>query len=239
LHQVAPNEYREVGSGLPLEEDNLVDFHLLYEGTLHVDGDRAEKHNIRKTFHSQLKHFWHADRNLRLLAERWGRTHYAEEDLKNFPNPLEAPPISTEDAIEKGLLREAQVRWNKNSFDFLPLVTASAVLRCKLDILFLRAEDKDFVLQGGDIDGRLKTLFDGLRMIRDGQEFPPHATPDDDEHPFFCLLENDDLVSEVSVKTGRLLTLPGKKIAGKHDVYLQITVTIHPTRIGGFDTYIV
>ncbi len=230
--------YVEVGSALPVEQENLVEFHLLYSGPLHSNGDRTEKHNIRKNFHYQLRHLWHTNRNLSLMAERWGRIRYAEEDLPKFPDPNIAPPLSPEDAIAKGLLREAQVRWNKNNFDFLPLVTSSAVLRCRLEILFLRAEEKNFVLQGGDIDGRIKTLFDGLRMIRDGQEFPPHAAPDADERPFFCLLENDDLISEVAINTGRLLALPEKKAVDKHDVYLQITVQINPTRIG-WDTYIV
>jgi hypothetical protein len=98
-----------------------------------------------------------------------------------------------------------------------------------LDILFLRAEGKNYILQGGDIDGRLKTLFDALRIPRDANELPARAEPEPDENPLFCLLENDDLISEVRVNTDRLLSLPLKKVIGKHDVYLQIAVRLNTT----------
>ena len=114
--------------------------------------------------------------------------------------------------------------------NYVPLVASDFCLRCRLDILFLRVEEKDYVLQGGDIDGRLKTLFDALRMAREANELPPGTVQSEDEDPLFCLLENDDLVSEVSVVTGQLLRLPESKQLSKHDVYLQITVQLNPVR---------
>jgi len=46
---------------------------------------------------------------------------------------------------------------------FLPLVRQSLSLVCKLDILFLRKEEPGGIItQSGDIDNRLKTLFDGI-----------------------------------------------------------------------------
>jgi hypothetical protein len=92
-------------------------------------------------------------------------------------------------------------------------------------------EERDYVLQGGDIDGRIHVLFDGLRMFRDGNDLPSRdAAPDADENPFFCLLQDDTLVSDVKIDTGGLLLLPNQKQAGKHDVYLQITVRLNPTQ---------
>jgi hypothetical protein len=92
-------------------------------------------------------------------------------------------------------------------------------------------EERDYVLQGGDIDGRIHVLFDGLRMFRDGNDLPSRdAAPDADENPFFCLLQDDTLVSDVKIGTGGLLLLPNQKQAGKHDVYLQITVRLNPTQ---------
>lgn len=129
--------------------------------------------------------------------------------------------------------------WSRNGFHFLPLVTKRVVLRCNVDILFLRAEEKNYVLQGGDIDGRLKTLFDSLRMIREAQELPPdHRPPEESEDPFFVLLEDDQLISEVRVNANQLLLLPGTQTVEQDDVFLQITVRLNPTTVG-FDTWIV
>jgi hypothetical protein len=85
------------------------------------------------------------------------------------------------------------------------------------------------VLQGGDIDRRLTVLFDSMRIAREARELPPGAKPEADENPLFCLLENDDLISEVHVNTDRLLNLPDRKTIEKSDVYLQITVRLSPT----------
>jgi hypothetical protein len=78
-------------------------------------------------------------------------------------------------------------------------------LACSLDILFLRRDSPgNLVRSGGDIDNRINTLFDALRRPENGEEvagFPPGPNED----PFFCLMETDSLVTEVSVITDRLL----------------------------------
>jgi len=213
-----------VGSGELIEDDNLVQFHLLYTGQLHSSGGVAEKLAIRRTFHGQLQRLWLTNPNLRRIAEQRGRIDYAHEINENhIPDP---PALSTEDAIRRGFSVTGK-NWNRHGFNYAPLVTSEFCLRCKLDILFLRVEEKDYVLQGGDIDGRLKTLFDGLRMAREANELPRGAVQSQDEDPLFCLLENDDLVSEVSVVTGQLLALPDSKQISKSDVYLQIAVQLN------------
>jgi hypothetical protein len=219
-------QYIEVGSGVPIEDsDNLVEFHLLYSGPLHSAGHalaRKEKHSIRQAFHSQLKHLWATNPNLRRRAEVEGRHAYAAEIHGNAA----APQVSPEEAIAKGLHAMA-AEWSRNGFNFLPLVTRILALRCSLEILFLRVEEKNYVLQGGDIDGRLKILFDAMRMTDNAGELPTGAAPGPDENPFYCLLENDDLISEVRVNTDQLLLLPGSAVRDKHDVYLQITVKLN------------
>jgi hypothetical protein len=51
------------------------------------------------------------------------------------------------------------------SAKYIPLIRKSLHLACALDIQFLRHEEPGLlVLQGGDLDGRLKTLFDAMRM---------------------------------------------------------------------------
>jgi hypothetical protein len=200
-----------------------VEFHLLYSGPLHSGGSEAsrkEKHVIRKIFHTQLRYLWATHPNLRERAEGEGSISITRKDADELPR---------EELFQRGV-QEIGRNWNRNGFNFLPLVTESLCVRCSLDILFLRREHKNFILQDGDIDGRLKTLFDSLRMTRDRQELPPGALPEQNEDPFFCLLEDDSLISEVHIKTGPLLMLPGSAAIDKHDVYLEISVRLNQTR---------
>jgi len=221
LQRISDNEYLEIGSGIPIESENLVEFYLLYSGPLHSDrseNSRIEKHAIRKVFHPQLRQLWMSNYNLREKAEGVGAIDV--ENWQESPNGF---------LFDRGITELA--RWNREGFSFLPLVTKKVALRCRLDILFLRNEERDYVLQGGDIDRRIATLFDGLRMAKERDDLPVGAKPDPQEVPMFCLLENDDLITEVHIKTGRLLHLPNKPVLEKHDVYLEIAVQLNTTRL--------
>jgi hypothetical protein len=55
-----------------------------------------------------------------------------------------------------------------------------------------------------NIDNRLKVLFDALRMPENTGELP-HTPPQSGEDPFFCLLQDDKYINEVTVTTDRLL----------------------------------
>jgi hypothetical protein len=80
---------------------------------------------------------------------------------------------------------------------------------CDLDVLFLRAEPIGGLLNhnsgGGDIDNRMKVLFDAFGIPQRGQLQPK---PDDppDPIPLFVLLSDDSLITSVKVTTDRLLT---------------------------------
>ena len=56
--------------------------------------------------------------------------------------------------------------------------------------------------QGGDIDGRIKTLLDALTMPQHKEQMADDHGPPDLIH---CLLEEDSMVSGLSVETERLL----------------------------------
>jgi hypothetical protein len=81
--------------------------------------------------------------------------------------------------------------------------------RAELDILMLRpGAPGNLVVQGGDIDNRLKTLFDALSVpTKEQVQAIRHKgwQPGNDEVPFHCLLSGDDLITNVSVETDRLL----------------------------------
>lgn len=62
---------------------------------------------------------------------------------------------------------------------------------------------------GGDLDNQLKTLLDALRQPHATRELPtPDETPDEGEDPFFCLLEDDQLVTRVDLSAFRWLGAP-------------------------------
>jgi hypothetical protein len=51
----------------------------------------------------------------------------------------------------------------------------------------------------------LKTLFDALRIPREKKEIPEGDIAGDNENLFFCLLEDDNLITKVAIATDRLL----------------------------------
>lgn len=91
-------------------------------------------------------------------------------------------------------------------FRFAPLITERLTHVAKLNITLLTPEEPGrAITQGGDLDNRLKTLFDALRAPKTESELPSNEAPQSGEAPFFCLLEDDALISSVSVITDRLL----------------------------------
>jgi hypothetical protein len=226
-------EYVEIGTGDPIESENLVEFRLLYSGLLlgaSRNNTRAsEKHELRRAFHPQLRRLWATNRNLIGLAEHWA-PRYA---VKHFGEG--APPIPHEDYKKLGIKAMSE-EWERFGYHFVPLVTDQFTLRCKLDILFLRPEERRYVMQGGDLDARLKTVFDALR-IPDTASEAGGIGPGEDETPFFCLLQDDKLITEVSVTTDQLLVLPKERDVKPNEAFLVIHVQINHANAGTFDRY--
>jgi hypothetical protein len=92
-------------------------------------------------------------------------------------------------------------------------------------ILFLRPEEPGLLINSGDLDARLKTVFDALRMPANLDETGGEG-PAEKENPFFVLLEDDKLVTEVRMTTDKLL-FPYKTA---NDALLVIHVKLKPTR---------
>ncbi len=80
--------------------------------------------------------------------------------------------------------------------------------------------------QGGDLDGRLKTLFDALKMPDPQDPIYKGTTPTED--PLYVVMEDDSLISDFSIKSGRLLGRGAKK---KHHVRLTVDITIKVLRV--------
>jgi hypothetical protein len=187
----------------PLRLGDEVNFRLIYDGPLKAasqsENRRLEKHAIRCVF----------DRQLNQLFEH--RHEVLDEELDHLSpeqNPL----------VEKG------------DFLCLALVREKLHLVCDLDILFLRREPPGRLISGGgDIDNRLKVLFDALRMPQDDNEVRG-LSPTTDNKVILCLTEDDKLITGFRVITDRLLE-PANSDAEENNVRLIINVEVKATKL--------
>jgi hypothetical protein len=221
-----------VGTGEPIEESDLMEFRLLYDGELPSTGNKSrpsEVHAIRRTFHPQLRRLWDADTNLRQLAIN---TH--PEDPRSI---LERKvPLTEQERVDIGI-RAIGVQWNRAGFDLVPLVTPEMALRCSINILLLRPDiEERYLFRRGDIDGQVKTVFDALRIPENSDE-TGRATPQNGEIPFFVLLQDDRLVTEVRVTTDRLLQLPNRADVKPNDCFVVVHVKLNHRSARTFGNY--
>ena len=161
-------------------------FRLVLQGDLppSKSGTSDAKHRIRCELHPQLKTLWQQD-----------------ETLKEWFMP---PP----DGSARDELSARADEYERHGFRFVPLVTLADAGGCSLDILMLRRQEPNKLFTGaGDLDARVKTLLDALRMPNQRSELGD-AIPATDEDPFFVLLEDDRLIHELTITTDRLLVPP-------------------------------
>jgi hypothetical protein len=165
-----------------------MEFRLYYRGPLKSNGGVVEKQKIRRVFHAQLKKLWSQE----------PLNEYAGGEGK-YLNYL------TEDDNDAG--EGASIIYSLSGFKFACLITERLKLHAEIDILFLRPEPSGYIIHtgGGDIDNRLKTLFDSLRQPLSTNEIPTGDVPGAEELPFHCLLSDDVLISKVAVTTDQLL----------------------------------
>jgi len=153
-----------------------VEFRLVYQGPLKSNGSVADKHKIRRDLHPQLKELWNQ------------------------------PPLNEYRDFLKPVPEEGSIIETVGEFEFAPLVTSRLYLVADLDIVLLRpGEPGRIVTISGDIDNRLKTLLDALRCPKNEQEIPKNQKPQPDETPFFCLMQDDALITSINVVCDRLL----------------------------------
>lgn len=195
-------------------------FRLTYEGPLKATQRDARggepsrhaenKHHMRMCFHKQLERLWAEIPNL---------------NGKSPPGFI---------ALDGGQMSAGRHRIKCDSVandhkhfgvEFVPLVTSKLNLACDIDILMLRPERPGRVVWAGDIDNRLKTLLDSLRIPESSERYEEKVSilP----KRIFCLLEDDKLITRVSVETDRLLSdLNDQESA--HDVKIVISIRLKP-----------
>jgi hypothetical protein len=201
-----------------------VKFTLIYQGPLKAKsgGDKSRtlhEHEIRKIMHRQLKELWKIQYPLPGLST-------------GLASHIAGPGRNAQTLVAKLCV-------HKGAFKFVPLISNQTGLVCRLDIQFLRrSAPGEIVKHGGDLDNRLKTLFDALRIP---DSVGDDVQPENSEMPFFyCLLQDDALIIEVNVSTDILLEpaeivdpanppaeatgTPEPHFRGKHNVHLIIRV---------------
>jgi hypothetical protein len=174
-----------------------IPFRLFYRGPLKSDGSKENKHEIRLAIHPQLLKLW------------------SQERLKPFAEQLGY--LTKKDPVLASIIYEVGDK------DYACLITERLKIYAELDILFLRpTEPGHLITSGGDIDNRLKTLFDALQKPHNEQALPKGALLDRTPNPCHCLLSDDSLISRVSVTTDTLLD----DVRSDDEVVLIITVTV-------------
>jgi hypothetical protein len=189
-------------------------FTLTFDGSLPPSANRPKneaKWAIRKSFHPQLVDLWSSHPSL-CQFERDGRyfPKHGGASLRQthhlHPGPILPSAVELEEAARRGAdIIDLGESINKHGAWFRPLVRESCALHCGLKILFLRKEAPGKIYQGGDIDGRIKTLLDALTMPQHKEQVLETSTTTKFA-PIYCLLEEDSLVSGLNVESERLLT---------------------------------
>jgi len=172
-----------------------MEFRLFYRGPLKANGDKVHKHDLRLKFHPQLKRLWDVTP--------------LKDNYLLFP-------------IEEHMRADHKV----GNTIFVPVVTTKLDLVAQIEIVMLRPEEPGAIItKGGDLDNRLKTLFDALRKPKDLRELPGNYIPPSTEELIYCLLEDDALITGVAMITDRLL-----EYSSEDEVVLLIRVQVRGAR---------
>ena len=187
-----------------------MEFILYYRGPLKADGSPKDKHKLREHFHYQLLELWKRKPLLQIKDEALN------------PNPIDPSKRYKDDNL-KHLAKMSQCPSFVKKIGgklFVPLVNQELAWVAELDIMLLRPEDPgNIITKGGDIDNRIKTLLDALKIPDENQV---NSTKDlcTIAEPLHCLLEDDALVTRLAVSTNRLL----EYTSNNSEVILLITV---------------
>lgn len=207
-------------------------FRLIYNGPLRAtQRDKvanqknplaAHKHEIRKVFHTQLRQLWKTNKFLNEGKLTINPDH--EPSLLSQRNESILDTMHGYAPMDEAIA----LKYQNYGYKFVPLVRDSVSLLCYLNILFLRRDIPGSLVTAGDIDNRIKTIIDALRMPQNKQELIGYETPGEGEEHFYCLLEDDKHVTQLSVETDTLLSPFSEDETANQLAHLVITVELHP-----------
>jgi len=185
-----------------------VNFRLTYSGPLKAasqsDTRRLEKHAIRCVFSRQLGQLFE---NRDVLLDEFRNGRFGEA------------------------VKLASRTYKRGKFACFPIVREELNLVCDLDILFLRRENPGHLISGGgDLDNRIKVLFDALRVPQDDNEVRDIIPPTEDAAVLICLAEDDRLITGFRVTSDTLLE-PASSRSEQNNVQLIVNVEIKATKL--------
>ena len=91
-------------------------------------------------------------------------------------------------------------------YEFVPVVSSEIDMTAEIHITLLRPGLPGSIFtEGGDIDNRLKTLLDALSVPEKPEALPNRNASESSNNPIYTLLENDALITGISVYADRLL----------------------------------
>ena len=199
------------------QSEDEMQFRLTYQGKLLSNGHQEHRHAIRKYFHPQLQRLWGVVPTMKEMRD-------PPVQLVEFGRNLHVPG--------KSRIQGLAERFARNGYHFVPLVTDDLhVSFCGIDVLFLRPGPPGAIVKVGDIDNRIKTLFGALRMPEGKNELGGYDAPAEGEDPFFCLLQDDSMITKVTVETDILLEPVSGQNDDPNDARLVITVTLQPRTV--------
>jgi hypothetical protein len=185
-------------------------FHLAFEGALPSSGNVNSEHPKS----SKLKAIWAIRDNVNLQLVHLVATHHAFSGRSGASRALMhalIPPIVVD------------------GHAFCAIARARFKVRCGLKIdLLVNHEPGSVITKAGDLDNRLKTLIDGLRVPAGRQEIKTFTSSEKlAADKYVCLLEDDVLITSLQIAMARNLAFPQN--AGQDHVKANIVVTIEPS----------
>lgn len=201
-------------------------FTLYYDGPLHSAAKKGlprEKQAIREALYPQLLTLWNTHEALPSAPKNGTWSNWPKWQWSNgllFPWHEHLSVVKMKSASEKEIKFVPLVR--RDDKPGLELYERLFML-CELNVLFLRPGPPGKVLQTGDIDNRLLTLSDALCVPKKDQ-FENLTVNHNVNDPFFCLLEDDSVISSWSVRTAQLLSpVPPEP---KDDSYVRLIIDV-------------
>ena len=133
--------------------------------------------------------------------------------------------LTTNPVYSRGIaVMYTRIPIERSGMKFVALVKPGMGLGCELDIdMQVNHEPGSVITQAGDLDNRLKTLLDALRIPKDAQEFRGHTNTLPPDNAFVCLLENDAAVTKICISTERWLAATNR---AENEVRLSIKTRI-------------
>jgi hypothetical protein len=189
--------------------DDVLELRLSYDDYIPSDEPNTDrrselKHIVRLVFSDQLRKRWRDSPKLSkwkskgfVSASRVDGRYVVPDDELPEHSPFFRVPVCGYQAVPL-------VSWHNN-------------LGCELDVVFT-GEGRSAIRPDGDLDNRLKTLFDALRMpLQENQVPAPQWGSGNDE--LFCLLEDDSLIRKFSVEA---VEYPGSPV--EYDVRIRAII---------------